>query len=141
MIHRGIMATELVWSEEFSVGVRELDDQHKILVNLAYEMIRAAEENRPAEAVEALFEGLLAYAHEHFRREEQLMQQSNFAGFEAHRTMHLELMQQAIESNIKFKTGALDAAGFGMFFVTWFVVHIRSEDKTYTEQMHSAGIH
>ena len=40
------MARFLQWSEEISVGVEELDEQHKVLVNLINDLHDAMQERR-----------------------------------------------------------------------------------------------
>jgi len=127
-------------SENLGVGVEELDRQHRILLDLTHEMVRAAEGHREGTVVEALFSGMLAYAAEHFRTEEEMMRQAGFPDLEKHQAHHGVLLTKARDFHERFRQGNVDAAGFGLFFVGWVVLHIRNEDRQYTDCLHSAGI-
>ena len=128
------------WADNLSVGVEELDRQHRNMLTLTHEMVRAAEEERGRDVVEALFSGLLAYTSEHFRTEEALLDQAGFPGLEEHRAQHRELIVKARNNYETHQEGGSDAAWFGMYFLSWVVLHIRNEDRAYTGHLHEAGI-
>jgi hemerythrin-like metal-binding protein len=134
------MADDLSWSPTLSVGVATLDRQHQVLLRLTREMVRAAEGGREPEVVEALFAGLLAFTREHFHDEERLLEAAAFPGLEAHRAVHQELLAKAGDFHARFRQGTVDAAGFGLFFVGWVLLHIRHEDQAYTSHLRAAGI-
>ncbi len=62
-----------------SVGVEAIDNDHKKILSLISALHCVIEYNKPTDAIEAVFDELTSYAAVHFKREEDLMQASNFA--------------------------------------------------------------
>lgn len=63
----------ILWGDEFLTGIREVDCQHRTLVNLVNELERAIAANHGDGMIEDAFRSLAAYTRVHFTLEEQLM--------------------------------------------------------------------
>src|SRR5512140_2145124 len=61
------------WSDELSVGIQEIDEQHKVLVGLVNDMHRAIHEHHGRDTARAILEKLGDYTRVHFAVEESLM--------------------------------------------------------------------
>ena len=80
--------TLMTWNDEMSVGVKELDDDHKQLIgmlNMAQETLSSA---RSREALEEVLDRLVEVTKVHFAHEETLFDRTGFPGAEAHRREH-----------------------------------------------------
>ena len=80
------MKTE--WDESITTGNRQLDDEHKRLIQILNRI--EAHQNDPveSEAVSLVIEEIREFASYHFRHEEKYMQQINFPDFEDHKEQH-----------------------------------------------------
>lgn len=119
------------WSEELSVGIPEIDAEHRRLIGLVngfHERLTAAE--MPRTEIE---EGLAAIAAEvkaHFATEESYLARIGSFRLESHRVLHeilysdLEVMiAEARRENFRFLPEDLECS-----FMPWLVEHIRNVD-------------
>jgi len=121
----------LVWSDDFLVGVPEIDEQHRRLLELLAEFYeKLAEAEHGSEALGALVCGLLDYTRYHFTTEERLMRQSGFPESVQHREQHASFVARAADMADRFTRGrlvlSLEATGF---LRDWLFNHILVTDK------------
>jgi hemerythrin len=83
------------WSDEFSVGVEEIDDDHKRLLRLLNELQTAVEAGERREVLGKVLDGLLHYVSYHFAHEEELFLRTNYPGYKAHERKHRALTDTA----------------------------------------------
>jgi hemerythrin len=83
------MGMKVVWQENLSIGVTEIDNQHKLLFEKFNDFLSACKAGRGNDEVNQLFWFLEVYASTHFAEEEQLMQHLGFPDFPTHREQHL----------------------------------------------------
>lgn len=127
------------WDATLLTGLDEVDAQHHHLVDLFNALNRALFQGAaiPAEAQQAVFDELLAYARQHFEEEEQLMRD---AGLDArHRTLHERLHREFVEQVCSMwdTRGQLrDPAETLMGFLTaWLGLHIMGVDQSMARQL------
>jgi hemerythrin-like metal-binding protein len=71
------------WSEKFSVGVRELDQQHQQLIKMLNRLISIqGTTNTHSETVSDTLMAMTRYAQVHFKAEESLMEANGYPGLE-----------------------------------------------------------
>ncbi len=120
------------WSDKLSVGVQQMDMQHKRLVELINELYEAMNSGKGNDVLGGVLNGLITYTKTHFKAEEQLMQQYGYANFPGHKKLHDELTSQVVELNEKIKSGqAVTAVSVGYFLKDWLQNHIMIEDMKY----------
>ena len=69
---------QITWTEDFSVGVVSLDEQHKRLIQMINRLIIAGPQTTTrSETVSDLLSDMANYARKHFATEEELMRQHN----------------------------------------------------------------
>ncbi len=132
----------LTWSEKLSVNVRELDDQHKILIEKVNMLHQAMLENKGREAQRPIIDAMVDYAAEHFEIEEKYMRRFRFAGLQDHMTEHEKFREKAFELKERF-----NAAGFVLtleiltFLKNWIQQHILGTDKEYAKHFNDNGFY
>ena len=57
---------EIKWKKEYSVGIEEIDDQHKYFISLLNDLYNAIVEGKSQEELKVLFQDLSDYAEKHF---------------------------------------------------------------------------
>jgi|SaaInl7_135m_RNA_FD_contig_81_300679_length_1523_multi_3_in_0_out_0_1 hemerythrin len=127
----------LQWSDNFSVGHPEIDQQHKQLFSLFSTLSRGIEEGGPSFHMDQAFIQLCGYVKNHFRFEERLMKKANFPELAAHKKKHTKIKNKLQDFRKEFnKTSgkkkdaiALDVA---KFLQEWLQSHINGEDQKYS---------
>ena len=83
------------WSDEFSVGVEEIDRDHKRLLGLLNDLQKAVEAGERREVLGKLLDELIHYTNYHFAHEEALFLRTNYPGYRAHERKHQALTDTA----------------------------------------------
>lgn len=126
---------ELVWDEVLSVQNDEIDNDHRILVDLFNLLGRSAASGEKREYVEAVLEELIRCAAWHFCHEERLMLKAAYAGLDDHRQEHLELIDSVrdLQDGI-LRTGKLAEEELE-FLERWLTGHILVADMKFGEYL------
>lgn len=126
---------KVVWQDEYSVGIAEIDEQHKKLVaimNELYNLLTVNSKNYDAKVV-AVVKELAEYTDYHFTCEEKeyfgkydypstdihVMQHNNFIGQVTDKMRHIDKM--TIE----------DGKSFYSYLKSWLLSHIARADKAW----------
>lgn len=87
--------TPLEWKPSLSVGIPELDAQHRELFRRAALVIEGAGD-RPRQDTATLLRSLYLHAVEHCRAEEALMEPSGYTDAAAHRRQHRQFLRELL---------------------------------------------
>ncbi len=137
-----VKTNEMVWKDEYSVGIDSLDNDHKKLISLLNQFTTAYDYAMSEEYEREALNDLISYTKYHFEREEQLLDQHDYPDVVAHKAQHKVMIDQ-VESfvhlyNIKGHD-ALDE--ISKFLSDWLINHINGTDKQYSEHLHNKGIY
>ena len=129
------------WSEDFSVKVREIDDQHKYLVDRINELHQAMLDQKAREIQKAVIDAMVDYAVAHFEAEERYMRRVKFPGYPEHKKEHELFTAKAIELQERVnKSGFILSLEVLTFLKTWLQDHILGTDKKYSNHFNDNGI-
>jgi len=121
------------WSDELSVGLQEIDEQHKILINLINRLFNEAILHKADKTViSAILEELVQYTIVHFAVEESLFRIFDYPDTEMHQAHHDKLKQEVSSFQKKFAGGAVIDIELMNFLRKWLTHHIMMDDKKYT---------
>jgi hemerythrin len=131
----------LTWSEDYSVGVQTLDNQHSVLFRLVNELHAAMVNGQAQRATVILVRKLLNYTRGHFSAEEAMMAAAGFPGLAQHRIKHRSLTKhvEEFEARLERGEGALNIQLFS-FLRDWLTSHIQDADKEYGPWMNQRGV-
>jgi hemerythrin len=137
-----VAGAPFVWSDEFLVGVPEIDGQHRRLVDMISAFYAALTDKRPAkQALGELLRGLVDYTGYHFATEERLMELSRFPSSEAHRERHADFVRRAGDMMDRFSRGQLVLSIEATAFLReWLTEHILVSDKELGRHLVSRGL-
>jgi hemerythrin len=131
------------WQESLSIGVLEVDIQHKLLFEKFNAFLAACESDMSADGIYRLFWFLEAYAITHFGEEEKLMQRIAYPDFARHREKHQSFAAEVARLKEQLKnegpTPGL-VASMTMFITNWLVDHISNMDRAMGRFVTSAGV-
>ncbi len=126
----------MTWTSAMSVGVPELDEDHRVLIRIINQLADSRESGDPAAILRQCLYSLLRYAEFHFAREEKVMAACDFPGFTHHKEEH-----RAFTAHMKDLAEALDHdeppvaeivnQDLLYYLKDWLNHHILIEDMSY----------
>ena len=120
------------WSDELSVGIQEIDEQHKVLVGLVNEMHEAIHARHGSEVSSEILQRLADYTKIHFAVEESLFRIFDYPGYEEHKAQHDELIREILELQAKIATGKTNISFQLLHFLKmWLTQHILKHDMEF----------
>jgi hemerythrin len=120
------------WQESLSVGVEEIDRQHKLLFDKYNAFFTAYSEGRSDEEVIRLLSFLEEYVGVHFADEERLQRLIGFPDYQKHLKQHQELSRKVAELSERFKNQGPDPnliTSTGLLMTGWLIEHISVMDR------------
>lgn len=130
------------WTDELSVGIEEIDEQHKVLVNLINRLFdeTVVHQADPSVMDEILHE-LIEYTVIHFAVEESLFRIFDYPETELHTRHHDELKAQVldIQKKVKLREAVVNTELL-IFLKKWLENHILHEDKRYGPFLIKQGV-
>lgn len=120
---------DIVWSKILSVGVEEIDEDHRKLVNLFNLLNHAVTEGESADYLAAILDELIKCTAWHFSHEERLMLMHRYAAIDEHKTEHEELIDTAkeLQRQILRPGSAVDEEDI-VLLERWLTEHIFTTD-------------
>jgi len=126
---------KIAWSDFLSVGVPEMDDEHRQFIARVNELNKAIIESEDKATIERMMDLMLMEAAHHFWHEQELLARWNYPETAAHIAKHAELtaqfervMKQFAETDISF-VWALK----GLHVKQLLVEHLLKEDMKYRD--------
>lgn len=129
------------WSNNLSVDIKGLDDQHKKLIDLINQLNEAMKVGKGKDVIGKVLASLIDYTKYHFGTEEKLMQTHSYPSYIIHKKAHDDLTKQALDLQKKLEAGNLAITIEVMGFLKdWLSKHIMSTDKQYTSFFKGKGV-
>lgn len=129
------------WSDEYSVKVQEMDDQHKKLIGIINDLHAAMKAGKGKDSLEATVKGLVDYVSIHFAAEEKLMKTNGYPEYLQQKAKHDELTKQVLDFQKSFHDGkAILTVEMMSFLKDWLIHHIKGMDKKYGPFLNSKGV-
>ena len=131
------------WTEEMSVGVKAIDDDHKKLIDMLNQLNDGILAGQTAASLESVIEGLLRYTKYHFAREERLFTETGYPSGAAHKAEHDMLARRVSNLQMRFEAGqSFQLSMEAMEFLkNWLTDHIMGSDQQYGPHLNAKGIH
>ncbi len=119
------------WKEALATGIKEIDDQHKELINIINQLLEACNQGKGKEEVGKVIKFLEDYVISHFKAEENIQLKYNYPDYAAHKAQHEHFIREFIKLKSQF-----DNHGVSSFFVVdinravveWLIQHICKTD-------------
>lgn len=130
---------EIAWDDVMSVGVDEIDDDHRKLINTFNLLSRAVEAGESTEYVAALLDELINCTVWHFSHEERLMVKYGYDQAADHMNEHRALIESArkLRDDIAGAQQGLTGAHIE-FLERWLTEHIFTADMRLGDRLYQA---
>lgn len=119
----------IVWKKEFSVGIPEIDDQHKQLVGMINDLAETHDAEHIFDAVMRMYK----YADEHFYAEEEMMRRNNYPLIDKHIAAHNAFKRKTSDLAALDYTHPENELTAFVFLCDWLINHILTMDMQYKE--------
>lgn len=134
------------WDDRFAIGIPQIDEQHKQLVQLCddfYKTLMATRAELGEEAALNWHDSLTAalkagveYVTFHFSAEEKLMLACNYPDYNVHKAQHDEFSKKILTTaKNSDKWTYKDALSYVHFLYDWILSHIAHVDKLYVANL------
>ena len=131
----------IAWSNQFSVGVQEIDKQHQVLVELLQGLSIAFNAQDHGFDSRKVLNDLVQYASYHFATEERLMREINFAGLDSHVREHQDFVTKVLQLVAQVDQGQTPSLEDLLVFLRdWLVLHILHSDRDLGDALNLAEI-
>ena len=132
-IHDKIVGRRFVaWTPSMSVGNATIDQDHKKLLGMINQLQTAAHYPTDAESIGKILDDLVAYTRYHFEREEKLMQEHHYRGFDEHKQQHDAMVKQVVKFIDEYRVdNTRTVENVALYLKTWLVNHINGSDQEY----------
>jgi len=133
--------SQIEWTPALSVGITEIDEQHKVLVKYVNDLHEAMSKGKGKDVTGPLLDGLVKYTTDHFAVEEKYFEQFNYPKTVQHIQEHRKLVAQVVDFKKQFDEGTVGLTIPLMDFLSnWLVNHIQGTDKQYTACFQEHGL-
>jgi hemerythrin len=126
------MADWIPWNDYYTIGVPDIDEQHKELFRQFNQVCDAVWDGRGRDSIKGFLVFLATYAQEHFGNEENFMMKHGYPGYAAHKKLHDALVGDVATFLQRFETETL-ASDVVIKVITdlgeWTRQHIRAQDQ------------
>lgn len=117
------------WTDNYAIGVKEIDEQHQELFELLTKLQEAIPKKNAAEEVLEVLTTLAIYTKVHFTTEEKLMDKIGYPYLEKQKRLHAVFVGKVQGLLMKIKKGETPSARATFAFLkTWLIEHIEKED-------------
>jgi hemerythrin len=122
----------LIWDDTYVLGIEEIDQQHKSIVDSFENFSNAVQDGSAKEVLVEMAHFLVKYAELHFATEENYMKRYDYPRIEEQRREHGDFTRDAEELVIKIheegSSRELSLALTGKM-VRWVIQHVRNHDR------------
>lgn len=131
----------IVWNDQLSVGIEEIDAQHKVLVEIVNQLHTAILAHHGSSEVLAVLDELVDYTRIHFAVEEALMRVLAYPDYDSHKQGHEALLEQVLDFRHRVvDQGRVVTFELMHFLKQWLLVHIMESDQAYAPHFIARGV-
>ena len=126
----------MTWTPAMSVGVPELDEDHRVLIRIINQLAESKKNDDHAGILRQSLYSLLRYAEFHFAREEKVLAACDFPGMTHHKqehrafTAHMKKLAEALDRE-ELPAAEVVSQDLLTYLKDWLNHHILIEDMAY----------
>ena len=128
------------WTDELSIGIKEIDEQHKNLLELANSLCKKIELDNH-DMVQKAFDIFITQSNIHYKEEEDLMTKHHYPRSDSHIGEHNELLQKV--KGVSYLCSVNDQtviSSLTTILSDYFKHHFHGADKSFAIYLNSRGV-
>ncbi|MCW8886672.1 MAG: bacteriohemerythrin [Motiliproteus sp.] len=131
----------LVWKEEYSVGIEAIDNDHKKLLSLINQLQTASTNYTGVDFERSALDELVNYTKYHFVREEKLLEENGYPGFEPHKKEHEAMVAEVMDKVSHYESNEDQTIDELLVYLKqWLINHISGTDQQYSSFLRDKGV-
>jgi len=132
----------IVWNESrYGVNIKEIDSQHKQLVDVINLLQSAMSEGKGKDVLGKILGDMARYAKTHFATEEGIMKSKGYPGYTDQKKEHDAFTEKALNLKSDFDGGKITLTIDTLKFLKdWLDGHIANEDRKYSGFLNEKGV-
>jgi hemerythrin len=122
----------MTWKDSFSIGIPEIDKQHKELCDQIDKLFDACSKGKGADEVQKVLNFLEQYTVRHFADEEAYQLKIKYPKFQQHKAKHADFVNQVTKLKKEALAGGVNIAmviKVNQTISAWLVEHIKNTDS------------
>lgn len=129
----------LNWEDDYSVGVKKFDEQHKKMFSMINDFFDLMQENKDKEMLKEILKGLADYGRNHLRDEEEYFDKYGYPEKKAHKEVH-DLYRSKIEDFLSKEIDMFLPFEIIDYLEDWWLGHIKGMDSQYASFFKDKGV-
>jgi len=122
----------LEWQNEYSVGVEEIDDQHRSLLDTINTILEEQRVRYDASKFSPALYSLIHYAYTHFATEERYLLKVHFPDLKQHVMEHIDFIMKTLSLALKVaSSGDESRLELLRYLKEWYSNHVLGTDRKY----------
>ena len=122
------------WNDSLSVGIEDIDDDHKRLLSFYIRMVELLQGEANTEEFVNILTEMTNYALVHFKTEEDYMESISYPKLKEHKEIHEEYrLKVALFNANYFNVNSTSPREVLMFLKNWWLNHIKTHDTEYAK--------
>jgi hemerythrin len=133
----------VVWNEQYSVKVKELDNQHKKLFEIINKLDNHMRQGKGKEILGSVLTDMVDYTKVHFAAEERILRDAGYPDYDRHKAIHEIVTEKVGTIRKKYLDGngthlSIEAMNY---LNDWLAKHILGTDRKYSAHLMTKGWH
>jgi len=128
------------WNDGFRLGIRKIDEEHAIFLNILNALEDAVAHGRGNQEVGKTIDDLMLYAYNHFAGEEKLLRDYEYPDYEHHRKIHETATDKILELANTYQVNSGNAKQLVLVLTEWLIKHIQGTDKKCAQYLITKGV-
>ena len=125
----GYVMSLIIWSDEYSIGVPDVDREHEQLIELINRLYNKFEEDSSETTVLEVLKEIHRDMSAHFSNEEKFMRERGYDQYVDHKSEHALLLDEIKEVMFYYEEiSDFDKGALGEHLKKWFIVHFKTKD-------------
>jgi len=121
------------WEPAFNLGIKQIDDQHKKIVEFINTLNLAVLDNNSDDKIESILDEMSKYAIYHFKTEEDMFRKYDFPLLNEHVEEHAAFINKVADFRSKFDQGQSITFRLMSYLRNWLSDHILDSDREYVD--------
>mgnify|MGYP000850282179 CR=1 FL=1 len=129
------------WTDKLSLGITEIDNQHKKWIAIINDLNDAMRAGKSKEVLGEVFKRLIDYTEYHFKAEETYFEKFGYPEKTSHKMEHQKMVNEVNGYYNDFKAGKMTVSiNLMQLLSNWLLDHIQKKDKNYAPFLIEKGI-
>jgi hemerythrin len=132
----------IVWNEQYSVKVKELDNQHKRIFEIINKLDSHMRQGKGKEILGSVLIDMVEYTKVHFAAEERILRDNGYPDYDQHKAIHEKVTEKVSSIHRQYLEGngshlSIEAMNY---LNNWLQKHILGTDQGYSSHLNGKGL-